>query len=345
MTAGRGRKGELVGEGTIVNGAVPATTPAKRTRAPAAPAPAATIADHGATSRPKRSRRPPAEGPAAPPPTLTVGVATLDPILSWQARCIELVAAVPGVTIRSWLRSAPTAADPGTEPTGPRSTAEIPAALHGVPAIARPAAASDDAAGEAASVDILLDLTAAGVGEPGWATEVWRFGYGPGHDRRAAGSALLSYVRGSRGTPVALVREGDGGLLRAGVLQTSSWWRGELLDHFLTDVVDWPADAIRDRLATDRPVAPARPTPAAVPASRSSAILDVPGGRAVLTLGAVGRRVAGLAASMREPDWRIGVVPARIEAALRGPLPEPTWLPAPAGHFHADPFGLVRDGT
>jgi hypothetical protein len=254
------------------------------------------------------------------------------------------------VTLRTWLSSVPTAADPGVEPAGPRATAEIPAALREVPAIRRPARATDETANEMASVDVLLDLTAAGVGEPGWAAETWRFGYGPTHDRRAAGSALLSYVRGSRGTAVALVREGDGALLREGVLQTSSWWRGELLDHLLTDVIDWPADAIRDRLATDATMSPAKPTPAqptpaTAPRSRSTAILDVPGGRAVLSLGAVGRRVAGLAASMREPDWRIGVVPAPIEAVLRGPLPEPTWLPAPAGHFHADPFGLVRDGT
>jgi hypothetical protein len=142
---------------------------------------------------------------------------------------------------------------------------------------------------------------------------------------------------------VALVRDGDGAVLRDGVLQTSSWWRGELLDHLLTDVVNWPADAMRDRLSADGLLASTRPGPA--PTRGTATILEVPGGRAVLTLGAMGRRIAGLADSLREPDWRIGIVPARIESALDGTLPEPTWLPAPAGHFHADPFGLVRDGT
>src|SRR6478609_5867621 len=116
MTAGRGRKGDPVVDGTIASDPVPPTTPLRKRRAPVAPP---TVA-------------PPT---VAPPRTLTVAVATLDPIPAWQARCIGQVAAIPGVTLRGWLSSVPTAADPGVEPTGPRATAEIPAALRDVPSI------------------------------------------------------------------------------------------------------------------------------------------------------------------------------------------------------------------
>jgi hypothetical protein len=271
--------------------------------------------------------------------TLAFAVVTLDPPAEWQVRCMDELAAVPGVEIAMWLRRPRGRLDPEPSLTGPRSEATVNRA------VAMGGRADD------VHVDVVLDLTAEPVGgalsqsAAPTAAEGWRYRYGPRRTTNVDGAALRSYVRGSRGTRVALVREGDGHVLREGLVQTTTWWRGTLVDHLLADVVAWPAAAARDRLrgpARKKAAARAVVPPAASPpteAGGSSAGLP-------LAIGAVGRRILGMADTvLRQPDWRIGIVDATIDAALRpGFLAATTWLPGHPGHYHADPFGIERDG-
>jgi hypothetical protein len=277
------------------------------------------------TARTPRSRR-----------TLSFAVVTLDPPAKWQVRCVDELAAVPGVDIAIWLRRSRGRLDPEPSATGPRSEATLTGAE------ARSSVA-------AAHVDVLLDLTAepvAGASPPFAppAAEAWRYRYGPGRTIDVDAAALRSYVRGSRGTRVALVREGDGHILREGLVQTTTWWRGTLVDHLLADVVAWPAAVARDRLrapATKKTTA-AEPPHASLPAESGRSLPGLP-----LAIGAVGRRIVGMADTvLRQPDWRIGIIDAPIEAALGPGFPAATtWLPLHPGHYHADPFGIVRDGV
>lgn len=293
---------------------------------------------------------------------LRVGVVTSRPITVWQARCVEQLAAIPGVEITHWLERAPSRSDPPSAPTGPRSEAAVPSALAGLAPIdgdgrtAGPSGSSDlpgsialpSLAESSETVDVLLDLTARGVGVPSWAGEVWGFGYGPALTREATRAAILDYTRSSGMTQVALIREGDGAAIREGWLQTLSWWRGVFLDRLLTDVASWPATAALERIDPKANVGPGdlpggdrmvgRPT-------RGS-----PGGRLPMPLllaGAVGRRMVGAANSvLQQPDWNIGIINAPIERILSDDGPPPiTWLPTRPGHYSADPFAMERNGV
>jgi hypothetical protein len=282
---------------------------------------------------------------------LRVGVATDTPVTLWQARCIDRLAAVPGVTIERWFQLAPDRplrdADPAT---GARSPVEVPDALRAIP----PEDSFGPTSGEAESgarvgVDVLLDLSTRSPGPPtGWAPEVWRFRYGDRRSRDAARVGLLDYVRGPGVTRVALVDEPTGAVLRDGWLQTVSWWTGRPLEGLLLDPADWPALVALER--TDPAFLVRDPTPTA---GNPTASPPVPhGDRAtgvparILSVAAIGRRMRGWVDVVgRQPDWNVGIVSAPIERLPTEVDADVNWLPLRPGHYAADPFGIERDGT
>jgi hypothetical protein len=197
------------------------------------------------------------------------------------------------------------------------------------------------------TVDVLLDLTAPGVDVPTWAREVWRFGYGPALACEAARVAILDYTRSARMTRAALIREGDGAVIREGRLQTLTWWRGELLDHLLIDVASWPATAALERIHPTADVDTAHSRDGTTPKRRTLATLRDRLPMPVLLVGAVGRGMIETAISLlRQPDWNIGIINAPIERLLSvGARPSITWLPSRPGHYASDPFAVERDGV
>jgi hypothetical protein len=272
---------------------------------------------------------------------IRVGVVTGRSIAAWQARCVEELAAVPGVTITRWVeRTATRSGEP--QLMGPRSSVATPEALATVRDGTSDAEAAAGASGGAPgsdTVEILVDLTAELVDLPAWAGEIWRFGYGPALIRDAGRAALIDYVRNARGTRVGLVQEPAGTVLRDGWLQTGAWWRGELLDHLLADVASWPATAMLERSGpAGKPVHETGPVGREAPDRMPTSLLAV---------SAVGRRILGAADTiLRQPDWNIGIVDAPIDHALSpGSAPPITWLPRRDGHFAADPFAVERDGV
>jgi hypothetical protein len=323
-------------------------------------------------------------------PVLLVGVATSRPLAVWQARCVEQLAAVPGVRITRWLEKTPSRVDPPPAPTGPRSVGTVPEALTGLApmngdlagldsamgdqrqrrvALAHPApggtaagrsqpggtgahdpARSGTESGEAEpsdTVDVLLDLTAPGVDVPTWAREVWRFGYGRALTCEAARVAILDYTRSARMTRAALIREGDGAVIREGWLQTLTWWRGELLDQLLVDIASWPATAALEWIRPTADVDAGHSRDGPTPERRTLATLRDRLPMPVLLVGAVGRGMIETAISvLRQPDWNIGIIDAPIERLLSaGARPRITWLPSRPGHYAADPFAVERDGV
>ena len=295
---------------------------------------------------------------------IRVGVVTSGLVAAWQARCVDELAATPGVSIARWLERTPTRSGNEQASSGARSSVAVPEALavlrDGSPE-AEPGSRTPDGADANGAVEILIDLTAEASGRPVWAGEVWRFGYGPTLTRDAPRAALVDYVRAAGKTRVGLIAEPAGSVIRDGWLQTGTWWRGELLDHLLMDVASWPATAILERMAhgtataipptgdggtgaTGGTVAIGRTADEAPPTDDGTRT-NVPA--PLLVIGAVGRRILGAADTvLRQPDWNIGVVDAPIDGVLAaGFAPRITWLPARAGHFAADPFGVDRGGV
>jgi hypothetical protein len=281
------------------------------------------------------------------PGSLRVAIASDRPLPQWQARCVESVAVVPGVTVVAWLEHArERAAGDGRRDAGARTTVPAPDVLQAL----RPASAtaadgpSDDP--PQTSVDVLLDLTSDGVATPvPWATEVWHFAYGKDLARDPDRAALIGYVRSPGVIRVALVSEPTGAIVREGWLQAVSWWTGNPLARLLTDPADWPAVTARRRL---EPAQSVDASPAGAPADdrpdrRPSPSLAMP--RSLLEVAAVGRRIRGFVDVLtRHPDWNIGLIDAPIEEVAGLEVPSVTWLPLRRDHFAADPFGIERDG-
>jgi hypothetical protein len=283
------------------------------------------------------------------PGRLHVAIATDRPLPAWQARCVEAVAAVPGVTIDHWLERSVVHAADGQRDAGARMTVPAPDVLHAL------GPASDAVAGDLSEaplqtpVDVLLDLTSEGiVPAVPWASEVWHFAYGTHLGRNPDRAALVGYIRSPGVVRVALVSEPTGAIVRGGWLQAVSWWNGKPLDRLLTDPLDWPATAARRRLA-------AAPSIDASDDDRSSAaeMADGGGRRAslvsvpapLLEVAAAGRRMRGWVDVLtRHPDWNIGLIDAPIEQVSGLEAPTVRWLPLRRDHFAADPFGIERDG-
>ncbi|MEA2577918.1 MAG: hypothetical protein QOD78_1506, partial [Chloroflexota bacterium] len=100
---------------------------------------------------------------------LRVAVATDVPIVEWQARCIEALTGVPGVSLRRWIQVAPAqAAAIGGGGTGAAATAVVPTPVvlreldpeDGADPLSADAADLGDAADAGANgdADVLLDL-------------------------------------------------------------------------------------------------------------------------------------------------------------------------------------------
>lgn len=282
------------------------------------------------------------------PGRLRLAVATDRPMPSWEARCVESITAVPGVTVTRWLeRSRGRAAGAAGRDAGARTTVRAPGVLEALREGSDPAAPGRSKAGSQAPVDV-LDLTVDGVPTPaGWASETWRFAYGrdlgPDPDR----AALVGYVRSPGVIRVALVSEPSGAIVREGWLQAVSWWTGKPLERLLSDPADWPAAAARRRLGAARTIEAPRagrdltvdrdvgrpPRRAAMPLS-------------LLEVAAVGHRIRGFVDVLtRHPDWNIGLIDAPIEQVPGLAAPRVTWLPLRRDHFAADPFGIERDGV
>lgn len=250
--------------------------------------------------------------------SLRVAVATADPPAAWQARCADALAAIDGIALS---RISP------SRPAGP------------TPAPAAPV-----------SADVLIDLTLGeSLGDDG-ATEVWRFGFGRSlsTDLRRV---LLEHAAGGHGAMrVALVSDGDRSIVHGGWVATPIWGNRGQVARLLDGLADWPAAAMRSRLARlaeatagDR-AADTVPDAATTEHVRAASGARLP--RPVLSVLAASRRVAGSTEELvRADNWRVGLVDLPIEAWLRDVDPGPAhWLPATAGHFSADPFGVERDG-
>ena len=163
---------------------------------------------------------------------LRVAVATEFPLVRWQARCIESLAEVPGVTVERWVQVSPGRLHGGARSgSGAVAIVPIPSVLRQLGPDAAPQLSAQSALN--GKVDILLDLTGRGVALPvPWASEVWRFRYGEAMSADPARAALIDFVRTPGRTRVALVVEPSREVVREGWL---SWWRGEQLDRILLD--------------------------------------------------------------------------------------------------------------
>jgi hypothetical protein len=277
---------------------------------------------------------------------LRVAVATDVPIVEWQARCIEALAGVPGVSLRRWIRVAPSQT-PAIGGRGAGGTGAAAIAVVPMPAVLREvepedglAATSADAAASG-RVDVLLDLSSGGVASPvPWATDVWRFRYGEGRSTDPVRALLLDYIRHPGRSRVVLIAEPGERVVREGWL---SWWRGEQLDRILLDPAGWPATAALDRLDPRPAVAASAPAEASQP--RSDPGTGVP--RPLLEIAAVARRGLSIPGTItRHDDWHVGIIDAPIDAVVASAEDLPiTWLAGQPGRFAADPFGLERDGV
>ncbi len=278
---------------------------------------------------------------------LLVGVISSRSLFRWQARCIEALAAVPGVKLERWLQ-VPADLPPGSarRAAGAMVVAPVPDVLL---ALRRDdQTLSPPALDDGQRLDVVLDLTFGGMeASIPLASEWWRFGYGMDLIRDPARAALVDYVRGPGVTRVALVSDPAGVIIREGWLQTVSWWTGNPLDRLLLDPAAWPA------IEALRRIDPATGTPSGIGGEANAGWVtsqSAPRRREqglpsrVLKVAAAGRRMKGWPAVLtRHIDWNVGIVQAPIGAFLvADEVPDITWLPKRPGRFAADPFGLVR---
>lgn len=271
---------------------------------------------------------------------LRAAIATDGALRHWQARCVEELAAVPGVTVVRWICLPESRARGGNRAdTGAMARVPVPDAL--LPVAPGNGVRPAPAGGSSDTVDVLLDLTDRGLPSPvAWASEVWRFAYGRDLTRDPAWVALHDYVRGPGVTRAALVSWPSGSIVREGWLRTVSWWKSAPLESLLLDPVGWPAAAAFDWRARQ----PQRET-VGVATTRSSLRVPAPP-RSLLTVAAVGRRALGATDSLAGRDhWNVGYLSSPIQELLT-PTPDLaiTWLPIRPEHYAADPFGLERDG-
>lgn len=259
-------------------------------------------------------------------PELLVAIATDGPILAWHSRTIAALAAVPTVRIVRWDRVVPGHASArGVAAAGARGVVPVPEVLRAIGSVARVA------------VDVMLDLTTAGVGGLDDDTvETWYFGYGAAGSRDPVWTALLDYIRSPGTSRVALISEPGSRILREGLL---TWMRSERVERILLDPSGWPAaEAVR------------RATPGSRddgPSNKVAAVHDRAAGipLSLLKVASVGRRMLESAKAVtREDDWNVGVVHAPIaEVAASGVTQPIAWFPLRFGRFAADPFGVERD--
>jgi hypothetical protein len=281
-------------------------------------------------------------------PTLRFAVCTDVPIADWQARCVDLLAAVPGVELDQWIqvptgRSSGKPSERTVDLPGP-----VPESLKGVDV--RWAADPGLPGAPAIALDVVLDLSG-GTPQPAvqGAAETWQFVHGARSSRHFARVALEDSVRGPGVTRAALVSDPSGAIVREGWPRSVSWSRRSSLDARLLELAEWPAFAARERLAgrASRGVLPGgdQQAGAAHGSSGRRRRLDaLPG--PVLMLGAAARRAQEVAEALtRHPEWNVGIVPAPIDAMLRtGGDRSIQWLPARRDAWAADPFGIERDG-
>ena len=278
--------------------------------------------------------------------TLRFAVRTDAPIADWQQRCVDLLAAVPGVELEGWnqLPTGRSSAKPSESTVG--SSYPVLISLKGVEP---PLNSPDPPGAEGTAVDVVLDLSAGGpqLAGPGVA-ESWRFGHGARLSRDFARVALEDSVRGPGVTRTALVSEPSGAIVWEGWPRSVSWSRRSARDARLLELAEWPAFAARERLA-------GRASPGVQAGRDQGAVANARSGRRrqldalpgpVLMLGAAARRGQEVAESLtRHPDWNVGILPAPIDAVLRiGERRSIQWLPARRDSWAADPFGIERDG-
>ena len=281
------------------------------------------------------------------PRSLHIAIATDRPLVRWQARCVEAIAAVPGVAVDRWLQGSTVRTDDaGRRDAGALTTVDVPDVLL---ALQEREIASRDGGATVPdqTVDILLDLTTDGVAPVTPATEVWHYAYGRDLGRDVVRAALIGYLRSPGVIRVALVSDPSGAIVREGWLQAVSWWTGKPLERLLTDPADWPAIAARQRLAetdsTDLSVQDGDPGPTADRHSRPRPLPAMPD--RALEVAALGRRVRGFVDVLtRHPDWNIGIIDTPIAEVSSLGAPSVTWLPLRPDRFAADPFGIERDG-
>jgi hypothetical protein len=279
---------------------------------------------------------------------LTVAVATEGAPVAWQARCIEALAAVPGVRVQRWVTV------PAQRPASRPATAGALAPV-AIPEPLRTIQAEDLGSirgqGEGPSVGVLLNLTPRVMGHLApWAAEVWHFGYGTELARDPARVVLVDYVRGRRVTYAALVSEPGGTVLRDGWLKTAFYWRGKQLERVLLDAARWPASVAIGRTGGAGPAGAPDPAPrnghvtARTRPDRAAGGDRVPG--VMLGAAAAGRRMLTVADGLlRYSDWNVGLARAPIEQLADGSAEhEVLWLPTRRGKSAADPFGIQRGG-
>jgi hypothetical protein len=252
---------------------------------------------------------------------------------SWQARCLELLVAVPGA--QPLLSIAPKG-----------SRIALPGAYAGLPNIPL----TDSAQLHSYALDFILSFEPGalpaevlGLARHGvwryhfgdWATYRDSAGFWEVYEQRAVSSALLVRVQADPDA-VSILREGH---LRT--LQLSAQRNAQQLRERFTH---WPAELCRELTqgrfqpsrgtAVLRTTAVARATPTAAQ-------------RALLAM-RVAVRIATTAwrSFFRHDQWNIGIVDAPIEKFLQMSVPQPVnWLPeTPTAEYRADPFGAWVEG-
>jgi hypothetical protein len=280
-------------------------------------------------------------------PTLHFAVCTDSPIADWQARCVDLLAAVPGVALDQWIqlpasRSLGRRSQGAVEPSGlvPESLRAIEHHSHRHP--------EGRGAPQVDAVDVVLDLSTGTPPQAQRSVETWHFSHGVGSSRDFARAALADYVRGPGVTRTALISDPSGAIVRQGWPRSARWFGRSTLEDRLLELAEWPAIAARERLAgrghTETSTRSDRQAGAGLGTRRRRRLDTLP--RPVLMLGAVARRAEEIAVSLtRHPEWNIGIMPAPIDAMLpAGGKPSIQWLPGRPGAWAADPFGIERDG-
>ncbi|HEX6420804.1 MAG TPA: hypothetical protein VFZ77_20035 [Acidimicrobiales bacterium] len=279
------------------------------------------------------------------------------PLAAWMCRCIDRLAAEPGVRLALVVRPDEASVRPGARPapgagrTVRRSAALRPAApprpLDGVPVVRT---LGDP---EVARLDVLLDMTGAidvdptGQGRPGVPT--WQFGFGPRMVADACVAAALDLVERRRTATVALLAAGPDSrvVLRQGRIAVPSHSLAAHLDSLLLRAADWPAVVCRDlagagRSAGGTSICGDGPGDDAAPALRAGPTGARGGapGRARLAWREAANRLSHGLRFLRDDQWHVGVVDAPISSFLRPErLPAPRWLPEPSRHIvYADPF-------
>ncbi len=176
---------------------------------------------------------------------------------------------------------------------------------------------------------------------------VWAYRFGDWIRYRGAPAGFWEVYDGEPVTAALLVRlqraPDEVIVLREGHLRTDLRSPANNREQLIARVTHWPAqvcidlrNGVRERLTAAPLVSTAAERGAPTRAQRLALRCRI-GGRAV--------RVA-LRSLLRHDQWNIGRVDRPIASFLRGGVPAPVeWLKAPGrSAFHADPFGVWREG-